>query len=354
LLCFASSLPWFVGEITPDIFTGALVLSSLIIVISWDELANWERAFTLVLVGISVTMHFGNVLIAWASLPIFGVLWTLGWRPVHKVGTGLIALTVAISLGTLLIVSVNALMLGRPAISASSSTFMLAKLLHDGPAFTILERNCPGSGWALCTELDELENYRVRQTRETGLPSITEHFLWGGPLERLGWWKALEPEAALVVRQALPVSPLTLVEQSAKDTFSQLTRFSVGDALLPYGDRGEPADSVRTVFGEAAVAQYLTSSQARGELPLKAANILQIGVVIASLCCLVWGSIRSHRRDPTVLRTTFLLCGFMLANAAVMATFSSVNDRYQSRVTWLIPLVASLAVARRLTRPASA
>lgn len=346
-LSFASSLPWFAGELMPDIFTGALIISSLIIAIAWDRLANWERAFALVVAGGSVTVHYGNVLIAWAALPVFAVLWVVGWRPADKVGP--IALTAAISLGTLVVVSVNALILGRPVVSPSSSTFMLAKLLHDGPAFTVLEQNCPASGWALCTELDDLENYRARQNRETWLPSITEHFLWGGPLERLGWWKSLEPEAALVVRQALLVSPLMLLKQSAQDSLSQLTRFSVGDALLPYGDRGEPVDSIRTVFGETSVREYLASSQARRELPLKAINILQTTFVIASFCLLVCGSTYTRRRDPIILYLTIALCCFILTNAVVTATFSSVNDRYQSRIIWLLPMLASLAVARWLT-----
>jgi hypothetical protein len=39
----------------------------------------------------------------------------------------------------------------------------------------------------------------------------------------------------------------------------------------------------------------------------------------------------------------------MLVNAAVTATFSSVHDRYQSRVVWLIPMLASLVLTRWLT-----
>ena len=348
LLSFASSLSWIVGELMPDIFSGALILSSLIIGVAWGRLANWERAFAFAVVSGSVTVHYGNVLIAWAALLVFGVLWFAGWRPVGKVGARFKALAGAISLGTLAVVSANALTLGRVAVSPASSTFMLAKLLRDGPTFTILEKNCPVSGWALCTELDDLENYRDREKRETSLPSITDYFLWGGPLARLGWWTSLEPEAALVVRQALLVSPLSLLKESAIDSFRQLTRFSVGDALLPYGDRGEPVDSIRTVFGKRAVSEYLASSQARQELPLRAINILQTSFVLGSLCLLACGGIYTRQRDSTVLHLTIALCSFMLVNAAVTATFSSVHDRYQSRVIWLIPMLASLVVTRWL------
>jgi hypothetical protein len=346
-LSFASSLPWFVGELIPDIFSATLIMSILIIGVAWDRLASWERAFAFAVLLGSVTFHLGNIMIAWAALLAFGLLWGVGWYPGVKVGPRLIALTSAVSLGTLAIVSVNALILGRAVLSPSSSTFMLAKLLHDGPAFTILEQNCPASGWALCAELDDLEAYRDRASGEPS-SSVTEHFLWGGPLARLGSWKSLEPEAALVVRQALHVSPLLLLKQSAIDAWSQLRRFSVGDALLPYGDRGEPVDSIRTVFGEATAAQYLASSQARRELPLKIANVLQTSLVIGSFLVLACVGIYTRGRDPTVLYLTLALCGFVLLNAVVTATFSSVNDRYQSRIIWLIPMLALLLVERWL------
>ncbi|MGO4686270.1 hypothetical protein [Hyphomicrobium sp. 2TAF46] len=349
MLSFASSLPWFVGELMPDIFSGALILSSLIIGIAWGRLANWERAFVFALVSGSITVHYGNVLIAWTSLLVLGVLWIVGWCPIGKVGAGFKALVGAILLGTLVIVSANGLMLGRLTVSPAASTFMLAKLLRDGPAFTILEKNCPASEWALCTELNDLENYRAREKRETSLPSITDYFLWGGPLARLGWWKSLEPEAAFVVRQALLVSPLLLLKESAIDSFSQLTHFSLGDALLPYDDRGEPVDSIRTVFGKRAVGEYLASSQARQQLPLRAINILQTSLVFGSLCLLACGGIYTRRHDSTVLHLTIAVCSFILVNSVVIATFSSVHDRYQSRVTWLIPMLASLVVARWLT-----
>lgn len=349
MLSFASSLPWFVGELMPDIFSGALILSSLIIGIAWGRLANWERAFVFAVVSGSITVHYGNVLIAWTSLLVLGVLWIVGWCPIGKVGAGFKALVGAILLGTLVIVSANGLMLGRLTVSPAASTFMLAKLLRDGPAFTILEKNCPASEWALCTELNDLENYRAREKRETSLPSITDYFLWGGPLARLGWWKSLEPEAALVVRQALLVSPLLLLKESAIDSFSQLTHFSLGDALLPYDDRGEPVDSIRTVFGKRAVGEYLASSQARQQLPLRAINILQTSLVFGSLCLLAYGGIYTRRHDSTVLHLTIAVCSFILVNSVVIATFSSVHDRYQSRVTWLIPMLASLVVARWLT-----
>jgi hypothetical protein len=266
-------------------------------------------------------------------------------------GARFVTLAAAISLGTLAIVSLNVLIRGKPVISPSSSTFMLAKLLQDGPAFTILERNCPASGWALCKELEDLEIYRLTLNRKAGAPaaSISDYFLWGGPLERLGWWKLVEPEAAIVVRQALLLSPLTEVWQSVLGSLRQLTRFSVGDALFPHGDRGEPIDAVRMVFGEATVARYLTSLQAASALPLKTTNVLQTIVVIASFGLLVVGGIRTRRRDPIVLYLTFAFCIFLFINAVVTATFSGVHDRYQSRIIWLIPLLASLTVGRWLT-----
>lgn len=349
LLSLASSLPWFAGELMPDIFTGALVLASLIIGFAWDRIANWERAFTFAVVSACITFHNSNALIAWGALLVFAVSWLFGWQAFGNFGARIRALVGAISLGTTVVVGTNAFVLERATVSPASSIFMLAKLLRDGPAFTVLEQNCPASGWALCSELGDLETYRDREKREPSLASVTDYFLWGGPLERLGWWKTFAPEAEVVVRKALLVSPLSIVEESAKDIFRQLTRFSVGDALLPYGESGEPVDSIRAVFGEVSASAYLASSQARRALPLNAVNALQTALVLASLCILTCGGIYCRHRDPTILHLTLALYSLILLNAAVTATFSSVHDRYQSRVIWLLPMLASLIVARWLT-----
>jgi hypothetical protein len=40
------------------------------------------------------------------------------------------------------------------------------------------------------------------------------------------------------------------------------------------------------------------------------------------------------------------LCGALLVNAAVCGVLSGVNDRYQARLIWLVPLLAMLALSR--------
>ena len=78
LLTAVSSLPWFVGQIMPDIFAPVLMLAILLLVMGWERMATWERWFVLSLVAASITFHFANLLIVLATVPALAVMYLLG------------------------------------------------------------------------------------------------------------------------------------------------------------------------------------------------------------------------------------------------------------------------------------
>jgi hypothetical protein len=58
------------------------------------------------------------------------------------------------ALAVLGLCAVNLAAHGRFAIAPFGDVFLLARVLYDGPGMTVLQRDCPASGWRLCPLLD--------------------------------------------------------------------------------------------------------------------------------------------------------------------------------------------------------
>jgi hypothetical protein len=101
------------------------------------------------------------------------------------------------------------------------------------------------------------------------------------------------------------------------------------------------------LFGAPTLAGYEASLQARRELPLERAGEVQVWAVLVSLALLVgfapWGLAERGGAGGLLWMT---LSGVVL-NAAVVGTLSSVHDRYESRVIWLVPLAVFAVLAAR-------
>src|SRR5262249_16545138 len=178
VLVAGSSLPWFVGQIIPDIFTSVLILAILIVAMGWNGLEAAERWFALLIIPVCIGFHNSNFLIALAAVPALAAITLLGWRPGPQAFRRFSLMVVAVTLGVTALISANVIARGKLVISAGSSTFLFARLLDDGPALEVLEAECPTSAYAVCSQLEHLRAYK-----STGTGSLTEHFLWEGPLE---------------------------------------------------------------------------------------------------------------------------------------------------------------------------
>jgi hypothetical protein len=99
------------------------------------------------------------------------------------------------------------------------------------------------------------------------------------------------------------------------------------------------------------LATYLRTREAQSRLPTEFFTTVQQWVVLASALAIVacvpllW----SWRRWRTLGLVTVLVPA-VIANAFLTAVFSEVDSRYQSRVIWLIPLLAGLIMLDLLDR----
>jgi hypothetical protein len=87
--------------------------------------------------------------------------------------------------------------------------------------------------------------------------------------------------------------------------------------------------------------KYAASLQATDRLPIGAAKLIQNLVFwVSVVACLV---VLAKKRLPSELRFFALTVVLgILGNAVVTAVLSTPEARYQSRVSWLVPLLAAL------------
>jgi len=327
--------------------------------LSQESLSRLSTVALGILIAASVAFHQANLLVALWTLPALGLCALLGWRPSKSALNGLFAGGTALILGMAALVTMN-LFAGRLSLSSGGSVFMMARLLEDGTALRYLERVCPERRFAVCPYLDELKSYHPKAISfsDGQSPEVTlsNYFLWHGPLDTLGGFRAQEAEASAIVAGTLSNYPVAQFRAAVANGWRQLRRFRTGDGLNAYPPTIWVSIAIHDVFGPVVYDEYRQSKQIRGAFGpdwFEFLNRIHVFVLIASLIvlfgCVVLGRLR---RCPDALFTSIFVAVLVVGNAFTLGVLSGPNDRYQSRVIWLVPLLACGCALAPKTRTA--
>lgn len=346
-LCAALSLftsaPWFAAMVMPDILTPVAVLCAALLGWGWAGLSKAERAWLLALGAVATASHLSNLPVIFALIVLAGLL-RAGWGTALRVAAPLAG-------AVLLLLATNLVGHGRLAISPYGSTFLLARLIADGPAARTIAARCPDSGWYLCAFAGRL-------------PSNSDVFLWvpESPVNRTPEGEAiflggmrLAPEANAIIAETLRREPLALLANGLGNFVKQLRRSQIGDTLSrhdvgqgvrPVLVRGFPAPEVARFDASAQMADWL-KPVARRLVPLHSAVlILALGFVL-----LAWW--RAHAaRDARALGLLLCILVGITGNALATGALSMPHHRYQARIIWLLPLAGMLFWRREESAPA--
>jgi hypothetical protein len=340
-LVIGSSLPWFSGQIVPDIFTSVLMLALLLIIFGWGRMTLAERWFALWLVPVCVAVHNANLFVPLSVLPAIGILLLVGWRPGPQAARRTFWVASGVVLALAALVSSNYAARGKLVLSSASSTFLFAKMLEDGPALAVLEHECPATYPLLCSQLPLLQAHKAAGIE----PTLGDFFLWEGPLDSLGWWKPVEPETSQVVKKVFAQFGRQEVLTSLANGARQSWHFKTGDSLV--SDPGVVAtDAIRGLFGESSLAAYQASLQGKGELQFSLLNVIHLVTLVASSGVLAWAAIASLWTDRKALHIAAFILAMLAGHAMAIGALTPLHDRYQSRVIWLVPLLAALTLCR--------
>lgn len=338
LLAAGTSLPWFAGQVMPDLFAPLVVLAVLLVASEPPRLASpawWLAAGILVLCQV---VHVTHVPLALAVILTLAAGRLLLRAPVPWPGLAIALAAVAASYG--LLVAANLVGTGRATTSYDGGLFLLARLLDYGTAQDYLARTCPPGMERVCATLKDF-------------PAGTkDYFLWVYLQEgHLGGFAGLRDDAARLSRLVVLDAPLRHARLALEAGLAQFLHFPTATSLDVLRPGTSAAQIIHARFGWEA-AQFDASLQQRGALPLYWLNLVHRPLGFAMLAlgavALALAAWRRNAMAATVLLATF---AGLAANALLGGGLSMGDARYQSRMMMLLPIALAIALAH-LRNPA--
>ncbi|UPG72449.1 hypothetical protein MVG78_18505 [Roseomonas gilardii subsp. gilardii] len=335
-LALLTSAPWVAALLMPDILTPSALLALFLLGFARPALSRGEALYLLLLATLAIAAHLSNLPLA-AALAALTLLLRRRFRPTLRVAAPLLA-------ACALLLLTNAIGHGRLSLSPYGSTFLLARLVANGPAARTIAAECPERGWYLCAWAGRL-------------PTDSDVFLWepDSPVNRdaeghprfLGG-TLLAPEAREIIAAALRREPLAVLRDALRDTARQLVTNGIGDTL-PRGAAGDGlALRIASGFPPAEFRRFGDSAQMRGLLPQRAAPFLPLQAPVLLLAALAMPLLLWRwRHDPR--RRALALCVLLglAANAFATGALSKPHQRYGARIAWLLPAAALLLAQPR-------
>jgi hypothetical protein len=331
LLSLFTSLSWYSSLIMPDILGPVLYLCIYLLVFARDDLTRADHVAVFLIAWWGVASHATHLMLA-AGLCVLLVLLLVLRRPLMQArwkAVGEVALIVALAAAAQL--ALNDYLYGEPSLNGDRPPFLMARIIADGPGRLYLEQHCPEVKFAICDHVHDL-------------PSDPDIFLWGAN----GIWQSSDDDYAQRLKQeempfvlaTLRAYPRQQLTKSAIAFWQQLGVFGLYD--LDASD--VVLDEYDSVFpGERP--HYLRSRQAQNTLPLEFFTSVGNWTVICSLVVICgFAPFLWRKRSAPLVGLTVMIVSTVVANALVTGPLSMVEDRFQSRVIWLLSFLAGLFV----------
>jgi hypothetical protein len=330
-LSLLTSASWFASLIMPDILGPVLYLCIYLLVFARDDLSRRERIAVVGIACWAVASHATHLMLGAGICLLLAALWPIfrnGFMSGRLRALGQVAAIVLIA--AFAQVALNSYLYGKPSLNGERPPFLTARLIADGPGRWYLEQHCSEAKFAGCG--------RVRD-----LGHDSDQFLWSDD----GVWTTSSSEAQeQMLREEIPFALATLrtypraqLTISGANFWQQLNTFEIGF---------DPNDWMVQQFDEVlptGKARFLQSRQASNNLPFDFISMIQNWTVVASLALIViFGILLWRRWTPRLAGLALVIIPAVLANAFVTGVLSTVEDRYQSRVVWLVPFLAVILI----------
>lgn len=339
LLSVATSLPWFAGQLMPDILFPAAALALYLLAFAAGQLARGERYALAAVIVFAIPSHMaagGMCVAVIAALWLIAGLARYGPRLVPR-SPRLTFASAAVAAGIALCPVSNLALTGSFAFTPGGTTFLFGRLIEDGIIGRYLAERCPDATIRLCAYQNEL-------------PENADNWLWGNTiLYKLGGWEAYKAEEARIISDTLVMYPGTHL---AAAIIAALDQFVTFDTEVSVYDNEPTINSIEQYAPELMPAV----SRARQQVerfdvgPLNYLHRPVAGFAIAGIMlALIMRRRLAIAPEAAALCLTILLA--LAANAVVCGVFSHPVDRYQSRLVLLAPFAMAVLVAQRF-RPA--
>jgi hypothetical protein len=337
-LALLTGLPWYVGQLIPDIFVPLAVLALYLLAFRWMTLRRFERGLLVALVALAIAFHMSILGLA-AALVLALVLIRPAASRLRLPRPALLPPLAAVCAGIVLALVSNLAITGSFAFTPGGANFIFGRLLQDGIVERYLADRCPDPTIRLCEYRHEL-------------PANADGWLWGwgSPYYKLGGSAGFEPDARRIIAETLRLYPGAHVTTAAKAMLDQLVMMKTGEGMHSRDNEHAARDLAR--LAPAAYARFEASRQQHDWFTFDALNAVQVPLALAAFAALPLIVLLAGRGRlaPAMAPLALTVLLALLANAGISGGLSNPNDRYQNRLAWLAPFTLMIALAGSLRR----
>lgn len=352
LISIFSSASFFAGLLMPDIWAGIMILTLALLWSSSDRLSTWSKLAMLAVLVFSVLAHSSHFVLLAAITVLFVILhlMKLGFREpagqrseslARKIAIPVIALAFGVAgmvaYGFAVKVGYGAKLLHRP--------FITAHLTDMGPGTRYLQQSCPESGFVLCDFKDRLpvnwQDFLFDRSPETGVFAAASKDMQ----------LAITDEQIAFALKTLAAEPISTISGLMYDGLSQLWTMSMAHVALNQRNEAFLVEHAPPTLIEQVKATRVYTNP---DLSLSIERNSQTLAIVSVLILGAWLILHTRRgtEGQSHVATmsnvvTILVAGFVL-NALICGFLASPYGRFQARIVWILPLIASLILASKL------
>jgi hypothetical protein len=320
-LSVLTSLPWYVGQLMPDIFLPIAVIATYLLAFHGAELATWEKAALAFCVAVSIAFHMAVLALVIAISCCFWLLAVFPARlqlPVARLRWVLAALAG----GLLFAPSSNLVLTGQFAFTPGGTTFLFGRLVQDGIVSRYLREHCRQETLRLCAYRSEL-------------PNTADGWIWdyNSPLHKLGWWRSYETESNHIIAKTVQEYPGEHARTAAVAALEQFATFRTGEGM--HSRDNWHVESVLAALAPAVLENFRNSRQQRDQLGFVILNAVQVPLAWISIAlvaaALAW---RTPRAEGHAARGAFNLAACSRSLAMRPSAASSPIPTTAIKAAW--------------------
>ncbi len=337
LVLFTSLLTiagWYAGQIMPDIFVSVMILCAARYLVYEEK--GGSKAILLAVLLLSVITHNSNYVI----ITLFGIAVFIAAIFIERVRPYLRKTAVLFGIGILAWLSLcTSNYLGGKGFVTSTSghVFIMGKLAESGVLKTYLDKACPTRNYRICAYKDSI-------------PAAAWQFHWdaNSPLQMAGGWEVNKDEYNTIIRDIFsrPKYWGFIMYKGAEATARQmvLTNIDASYALpwMVFDEETSPYKNILQYYPH-EINEFKLSRQNTKAYNIGLYNAVFAGVIVISILMVL---LILPLRSKEMLLLYVIIGVLILLNALTTATLSSVNERLNSRVIWLLPMLNILFIYR--------
>lgn len=338
-LALLSPLAVYDGVLLADALSGFGIAAFLILLAPSARLARWEIGLLALILILSVVSHLTHVMMLIGMVGVTGILILLrriAWAEASRamlIGIGALAIGIASVILTGVVVKAH---YGRSPVLVPLIT---ARFIADGPGRDFIEGGCEGRRFTVC---------RIPYHAWKG----STPFLWSRDPAAGAFLLADTPTRlamsgedkafALAVARAYPLRTLGLAAWNSLLQMTDLRVDIVDERCLV------TPDCIGQQFPPEIMREIAATPGGRGAWPVPTMNAIVYGGAALSVAVLAILLPRLAQTAPAAMRLIslwlLLVATAMAINGFLGGAISEPQSRYQTRMAWLLPLIALIAL----------